>query len=46
MGKFYSEITRQGNLPGGHGMHFDSEALAWLKLFKGRKKVPVGQGTL
>ena len=42
----YSQITRQRNLPGGHGMHFDSKAAKSLKLFTGGRKVPVGQGTL
>ena len=46
MDTLYSQITRQRNLPGGHGMHFDSKAVQNSNLFKGGRKVPVGQGTL
>ena len=46
MDTFYSQITRQGNSPGGHGMHFDLKAVVNMKFFRGGTKVPVGQGTL
>ena len=46
MDTLYFQITRQGNSPGGHGMHFDSKIVEGLKFFRGGTKVPVGQGNL